>query len=632
MSGSDSTARLSASSALIGQLTTEVSGLREALRQRAVVEQATGLLAGKLGCGLSTAFEHLNRIAHDTDMAIDEASYLLLGETAPSGLPAPPHEPRSPGLKAATIFSKEAVLRMVEGTRRPATPPIPRQQTADSARPGQLVELARLIPLPAFVLSPVTDVGGDITDFRIDHANEDSRYLRAKNGAPIVGQTLLGMFPEVATSGLFSSYVHAMRGDHVLKLDLFPFQGMVNGNYVTRTVDIRAQRRGGQLLVTWRVYDTAGERARRITDAEQDTDIGWGEWNVYSDEVTWSHEMYGIHGRDLSDGPLAIDAYREIVHPDDVPMIEGLLRGIIERGEDTEVEFRIMPPAGGIRHIRVWAAAITDPAGKLLLLRGVFQDVTERHRTEHELLAAKAIVERARRDATLRMQRTLLPDESRRVDSEGYEIAVRYISAEPGNKACGDWYESRVRRDGSVFLAVGDVAGHGLEAAAGMARISNALRGLSAGSLESDEMLAALNRLICETEDKETVATAITGTLDPGHPVLRWAQAGHPPPVLIRDGAPLLLDRPQGLMLGIWPNAVYATASMELHDGDLLLWYTDGLIEHRRRDISAGISRLLDTAAKCVTETAEDFLGDLSRRLGPLAVGDDVCMLAARVR
>jgi serine phosphatase RsbU (regulator of sigma subunit) len=165
-----------------------------------------------------------------------------------------------------------------------------------------------------------------------------------------------------------------------------------------------------------------------------------------------------------------------------------------------------------------------------------------------------------------------------------------------------------------------------------MARICNALRGLSATELSCAGMLGALNQLVCETEDPETIASAITGTLDPERPMLEWAQAGHPPPVLIRDDAPMLLSRPRGLMLGTVPDAAYEQEPTELLGGDLLLWYTDGLIEHRERSIDEGISRLLDAAAGCTAMSAEGFLGDLARRLAPLTAGDDICMLAVRVR
>lgn len=618
----------------IDQLAAELSGLREALRQRAIVEQATGLLAGRIGCGLSAAFDHLGAVARDTDMPIAEAAYLLLSQISPADYPDLLPRVGGPALaRNTTLFSEEALRRWTtEAPRR--RPAVPEQRT-----PGQelaeLAELAELVPLPAFVLTPLADASGEITDFTIDYANTASKHVHNDEGNSVVGHTLLSVFPEVGTTGLIASYANAMRSGQLVKLDLFPYQGMTGGQYRLGALDIRAQRRGSQLLVTWRVHQPDSEDGPRIRAAGTATAgtaapaTGWAEWNLYSDEVTWSYELYAMHGRELADGPLSMDAYREVVHPEDVPAVEGLLRGLAERGEDSEIEFRVRLPDGDIRNMHVAASAVTDPEGKILVLRGVFKDLTASRRTERELHAAKATVERARREATLRVQRALLPRESRLVGTADYEIAVKYVSAEVGSKAGGDWYEARLRRDGSLFLAVGDVAGHGLTAAAGMARVNNALRGLSATGLSSDQMLVALNRLVCETEEPETLASVIAGTIYPGVPYLRWAQAGHPEPVLVRDDRPALLARPLGPMLGADPDAGYGTIETGLRPGDMLLWYTDGLID---RDITRSTNRLLDAAAASPVATAEGFLDSLSRRLAPLATGDDLCMLAMRVR
>jgi stage II sporulation SpoE-like protein/PAS domain-containing protein/ANTAR domain-containing protein len=613
----------------IDQLAAELSGLREALRQRAIVEQATGLLAGRIGCGLSAAFDYLGGIARETDMPIAEASYLLLSQISPADYPDLLPRVGGPALAGnITLFSAEALRRWTApAPRQPAA--VPGQRTPPTGQ--ELAELAELMPLPAFVLTPIADASGEITDFTIDYANAESRYVHNDEGNSVVGHTLLSVFPEVGTTGLVASYANAMRSGQLVKLDLFPHQGMRDGQYRLSALDIRAQRRGSQLLVTWRVHQPDTEYASRPAAATGTAApaTGWAEWNLYSDEVTWSYEMYAMHGRELADGPLSVDAYREVVHPEDLPALEGLLRGLAERGEDSEIEFRVRLPAGDIRHMHVAATAVTDPEGKILVLRAVFKDLTASRHTERELHAAKVTVERARREATLRVQRALLPAESRLVGTADYEIAVKYVSAEVGSKSGGDWYEARLRRDGSLFLAVGDVAGHGLPAAAGMARVNNALRGLSATGLSCDQMLVALNRLVCETEEPETIASVIAGTIYPGVPYLRWAQAGHPEPVLVRDGRPALLGRPLGPMLGADPDAGYGTIETGLRSGDMLLWYTDGLID---RDIARSTNRLLDSAAASPVTTAEAFLDGLSRRLAPLATGDDLCMLAMRVR
>lgn len=605
----------------VDQLTAELSGLRAALSQRAVIEQATGLLAGRMDCGLSAAFAHLTSIARELDIPVDEAAYLLLAQSSPDEFP----DRLPPATRAwHALFGTEALLS--RASIPPRVVPEPREEGGESN--VSLEELAELLPVPALVLAPVPGADEEITDFTIDYVNTESRHSLNDEAASIIGHTLLTVFPDLGTTGLVAAYANTMRTGKPVGLDLFPFHATVDGQYLTRVLDIRARRYGGRLLATWHAHDIASEYAKRFGSGAHNT-TGWAEWNLYNDEVTWSYELYRMHGRDLADGPLLLDDYRDVVHPEDMPAIEGLLRGLTERGENTEVEFRIRLANGEVRHLHIDATPIADPEGKLLVLRGVFRDLTASRATQDELRAAKATIERGRREATLRVQRALLPGESRLMGTEDYEIVVKYVSAEAGASAGGDWYEARLRRDGSLFLAVGDVAGHGLAAAAGMARVSNALRGLSVTGLGSDQMLGALNQLMYEAESPDCVASAIVGALYPGVPVLRWAQAGHPDPVLVRDGKATLLERPAGPMLGATQDSMYSLSATELHGDDVLLWYTDGLIG---RDVAQGLERLRGAAAACPTDSADAFLTTLSRRLAPLATGDDLCMLAMRVR
>jgi serine phosphatase RsbU (regulator of sigma subunit)/PAS domain-containing protein len=567
-------------------------------------------------------FENLGLIAQQTGTTVSETAFHLLNSLGSSEENI---ERPIAGTPDTTIFSREAVLSKAKELRTPGGTPAQR----GPSEPPDLERMADLIPLPAIVLAPITDANGQVSDFTVTYGNSEVGFL-AGSHSPKPGTTLLQVFPDLANSGLIPTYAHSIRGGMPVKLDLFPFQGMVNGEYRIQTVDIRAQPHHGRLLVTWRTHDAASERARRVADAERLGHIGWAEWNLHTDEVTWSYELYGMHGRDLADGPLMLDAYREVVHPDDLDVVEGLLRGLTERGEDTDVEFRIRTPEGEIKDMRVSATTIADPEGRLFLLRGVFQDITGKRKTERELNEARLGVERAMLDATLKMQDELLPPGSTEVDTDDYQVCVRYVGM--GANVGGDWYEARVRTDGSLFLAVGDVCGHGLPAAAGMARVSNALRGLSSTDLGCGQMLSALNRLVCQTEDIDSITSAIAGTLRPGAPVLHWAQAGHPNPVLVSGGTPLLLNRPHGTLLGTDRDAGYEDAELEMHPGDLLLWYTDGLIEHRQHGIDEGMARLLDAIRDCGTDSAESFLDELLERIGPLAGTDDVCLLAVRVR
>jgi serine phosphatase RsbU (regulator of sigma subunit) len=235
-------------------------------------------------------------------------------------------------------------------------------------------------------------------------------------------------------------------------------------------------------------------------------------------------------------------------------------------------------------------------------------------------------------EAALQLQRAILPTPQQRFSLGRYDLSVRYRPAESGNRVGGDWYDARLGPDGSAVVAIGDVAGHDLVAAAGMARIGNALRGLSVTGLPASTLLYLLNRLVCSDESPERVASAAVFVLDQDRPALRWAQAGHPPPVLVSGGAARLLARPSGLLLGTMPTAQYDSGEEELAAGDVLFLYTDGLIERRDRDIDAGLMALLAAAGGEQGQTADEAIAALLDRLDPPVAEDDVCLLAIRVR
>ena len=245
--------------------------------------------------------------------------------------------------------------------------------------------------------------------------------------------------------------------------------------------------------------------------------------------------------------------------------------------------------------------------------------------------AAARLVDHEHWEATLRLQQAILPTSRRRFSLGRYEVSARYRPAQSGNQVGGDWYDARVGPDGGAIVAIGDVAGHSLAAAAGMARIGNALRGLSVTGAPPNSLLGWLNQLICADESPERVASAAVCVFDQDRPAVRWAQAGHPPPLVVSRGQARLLARPSGLLLGTVPTAEYHLADEELAAGDVVFLYTDGLIERRDRDIDEGLIALLTAADGWHGDTAEEAIGTLLDRLDPPVAADDVCLLAIRV-
>ena len=154
------------------------------------------------------------------------------------------------------------------------------------------------------------------------------------------------------------------------------------------------------------------------------------------------------------------------------------------------------------------------------------------------------------------------------------------------------------------------------------------------GGLTTDPavLLAHLNRLTCdlERETPELAATAVIARYDPARRRLTWAQAGHPPPLLSRAGRTAPLSRPSGSMLGVVDNAVYQCSVLDMRIGDVLLLYTDGLVEHRHRSLDDGTDALIAAIDASVAASPERPLNEILARLQQANPDDDTCILAAR--
>jgi len=193
----------------------------------------------------------------------------------------------------------------------------------------------------------------------------------------------------------------------------------------------------------------------------------------------------------------------------------------------------------------------------------------------------------------------------------------------------GDWYDALQLPDGELLFVVGDIAGHGIEAVTGMVASRNALRGLAATDADPDELLTRLNYAACVFA-RGVTGTVICGRYNPRSRMLRWARAGHLPPVLVRGEVAEAQPLPLGMLLGVDLDAHYEQVTLQLRTGDTLLFYTDGLIERR----AASISDALAEFAAAAVPADPDVDAHVARILASAAsdTGDDACLLAVRIR
>ncbi|WP_390623891.1 PP2C family protein-serine/threonine phosphatase [Fodinicola feengrottensis] len=203
---------------------------------------------------------------------------------------------------------------------------------------------------------------------------------------------------------------------------------------------------------------------------------------------------------------------------------------------------------------------------------------------------------------------------------------MRYRPPVDEHNVGGDWYDAaELPGDHQVLFAVGDVSGHGITASTTMVALRNGLRGLAITGAGPGRLLALLNTMLIGLY-AGTTATIVCGLYAPATRTLRWAKAGHLPPMLVRDGIATLLRQPRGILLGASDAADYEESTLVLEVGDTLVLYTDGLIERRGVVLDESLADLVRTASKPVPS-----VGDLVDTLMTAQIGDttdDTCILA----
>ncbi|MFF0809482.1 SpoIIE family protein phosphatase [Streptomyces albogriseolus] len=231
------------------------------------------------------------------------------------------------------------------------------------------------------------------------------------------------------------------------------------------------------------------------------------------------------------------------------------------------------------------------------------------------------------------MQRYLLPQLPR---VPGLEMTSRYLPAPDASHVGGDWYDAFTLGDGDTALVIGDVSGHDLDAAAGMAQLRNVLRSYAWSSRDEPPGLVVerVDRAVLRITDvtMATLVLAVLGTDDEGRWTLRWTNAGHPPPLLVtREGVAGYLTDGGGLLLGTGADRPRADGATVLPPGATLVLYTDGLVEAPSHVIDEGLERLRRHAAALAHRPVGAFTDELLRRARPADNEDDVAVLAVRV-
>jgi PAS domain S-box-containing protein len=224
------------------------------------------------------------------------------------------------------------------------------------------------------------------------------------------------------------------------------------------------------------------------------------------------------------------------------------------------------------------------------------------------------------------LQRSLLP--ARMPDLPGMSIAARY---QPGGADVGgDWYDAIELDGGGVGLAMGDVVGHGIDAAATMGELRNALRAYALDGLAPAAVLARLAHLV-EQLQNDRMTTLLYAIIDADWTEVRYASAGHPPPLVLRaDGGADFLWDGRSTPLGVYAAGGYKEGVATLEGGSTLLLYTDGLVEVPGEDLLSGLERLRVAAVAGPADPSALCEHVIETMLGERGASDDVALLVLR--
>ncbi|MEU9860199.1 SpoIIE family protein phosphatase [Streptomyces sp. NPDC047971] len=501
--------------------------------------------------------------------------------------------------------------------------------------PQELAELADGLYDPVLVLAPHLDDAGRLVDFRIRHANAHFQDPAGRPRSAVDGALLLEAYPATAgESELFERIERVYATGEPFRSRRTRLTALVDQVPLSSLADISISRHGDSVLLVWRVEDEAARLASLLQHAQRLGRIGAFEEDVLTGEITWNAQLFDLFGRQVTEPSVSLRDLAAHAHPDDAGTIRRFLQAVLHQRRPGSAAFRLLRRDGVTRHIRVIAEPTLGADDGLQAVRGAYQDISSQHWTEVALTATRdrlaATEEEAeeRNRLTLQLQHAIMPPAKPPLDAPGLDVAVRYRPAESESLVGGDWYDAVVLPSKKILLCVGDVAGHGVEAATGMVVLRNALRGLAVTGAGPGQLLSWLNGVAHHLTANVT-ATAVCGLFDPESRTLRWARAGHLPPVLVRGDEAADLPLLRGMLLGALAEAEYEEAEIRLEPEDSVLMYTDGLVERRDTSVHDSVAQLL-TVARMPADSLERRL-DLLLARSKSDTDDDTCLVGVQV-
>lgn len=494
---------------------------------------------------------------------------------------------------------------------------------------GVVRALLSAVPAGCTWLQPLTGEDGRVADFLVAAVGGRGTDLYGR-GTDRIGGRVSELYPSMVGGPLWQLYLQVLDTGVPAELPDFRYAGQQAGIVADSLFEVTVNPVLGGLLVWWQRTD---EARRRLERTELLGSLGWAEYDLVTGRSEWSPGMFRIFERDPALGAMSRAEQSAALLADDRGLSETAWQ-TLDSGAASDVTVRFRT-GDTVKYLRILSDVARDADGSPLKVYAVVQDVTAREDARSAMerlsdqLRSREMTALAEHRLAAQLQALIQPVPPEPFDLAGLQAVVSYLPAERAVQVGGDWYHAQTLPDGQVALAVGDVAGHGLDAANGMAHLRFSLVAwLSIGIRDPGTLLGHMNQLCMQLG---ITGTAAIGVYDPGTRTLSWARAGHMPPLLARGGAVSELDQPAGLLLGAAADVVYPVLTPTLRDDDLVLFYTDGLVERRFANTDEMLDRVKRTLADVSADPAPRPLDRLRGLLHHPSPDDDTCTLAVRV-
>lgn len=286
---------------------------------------------------------------------------------------------------------------------------------------------------------------------------------------------------------------------------------------------------------------------------------GWIDW--------YNHCWYDFTGQTHEEA--SGWGWQTAHHPQDFLRVMEEWPKALATGQPIEIEFRLRRYDGVYHWHLARVVPVRNDRGEILSWYGSVVDIE-----------AQKVAFAQTKEIADTLQDAFLPP---RLPKRGrIQLDAIYVSAEEGGRVGGDWYDAFELPDGRLGFSIGDVGGHGLGASVLMCKLRQSILTLSRIDKDPAQVLAEVNRILC-MDDPETIVTAIAGFVEVDGTTIRYACAGHPPPIVTRGpGAAATIAATGGLPLGVVEDLKLKTHVLPVEAGTTVAFYTDGLTEYDR--------------------------------------------------